>query len=586
MFFGLTRQVVLITLLPFLPASIYFFYKRRYYFLNYFKFNFKAILLCCFVISVYFVALNPAILGRHDNYFVMSGVNWQDTALHLSITQGLTQGNFPPQAPYFSGVPLSYYYFTDLHSAIIDIVYGKFFPRVFVYDNTLLAGVLTLTIYSLAFELSKNRKLACMSAFMGSFYGSFIFVKFFKEIFAEGKLREILVNNTYSMEYQKLFGMANMADYYLQNRSMMVGLPVVIIVIILAIYAFKKEKLNIVLLAGLLTATLVKFQFFCVLAAGVSFLIISTPFLKKAKFKFITKLKFITKFKFILRSYLLFTIPILIFYLIFGTRSVNGTSFFNLVKDTFHFGPWDSTKPLMWHIEFILLNLGLPFLITLVALVKAPKQIDKVLSLLALVFVVIPYLVTFTIAEGDMLKFFYFAAVPFSVITPIILDNMIKNKIIFNMVMVMVIFTSTFASVLTLGNSYLNKNFGYSLADYNVGVWIRNNTPQKSVFVTMPTIHSAPSDFGGRLRVISYTNWPYSHGYNIGDDDVFSRVSDVEAVYKTGEIANIKLKYNAQYIYYGEDESGQFPEAWELFDFNANLRLVYDQEGIKIYQII
>lgn len=574
MFFGLNRNVVLITFTPFLPLSLYFTYKLRADFLDYFKSNLKGLLVIFFIITIYFIALYPAILGRKDNYLVMSGVNWQDTALHLSITQSLSQGNFPPQAPYFSGAPLSYYYFTDLHSAIIGVAYNRFFPRVFVYDNALLAGVLALSLYSLAFEISKNRKLAMLSSFIGSFYGSLIFYKFFQEIINGGKIREILANNIYSMEYQKLFGMANMADYYLQNRPMMIGLPVVIITILLIINGFKKEKLATLLLGGLLTASLVKIQFFCILAGVVAFIILSISCLKKSKLKFLFK------------SSILFFIPILLFYLLFGIKSVNGLELVDLIKNTFRFGPWDSSKDFIWKIEFVFLNFGFPFIVTIASLLSKLRKDYKLISVAALIFVIIPFLVTFTIDGADMFKFFYFAIMLFAVITPFALRNILKNELGFRILITLIVVITTSASILTLGNSFYNKNLGYSLPDYNAGLWIRENTPQKSVFVTTTSIHSAPTDLAGRLRVISYTNWPYTHGFTTGSDNVFSRAEDVKLVYDTGDIDNIKLKYKTNYVFYGGEESSQFPDAWRLFDTNKNLKLIYSQDNIKIYEII
>ena len=102
----------------------------------------------------------------------------------------------------------------------------------------------------------------------------------------------------------------------------------------------------------------------------------------------------------------------------------------------------------------------------------------------------------------------------------------------------------------------------------------------------MPTVHSAPTDIGGRLRIISYINWPYSHGFNVGNDNVFSRVNEVTEVYKSGDIASVKLKYGAGYIYYSREERGQFPNADKLFERNKNLNLIYNQDGIEIYKII
>jgi uncharacterized membrane protein len=59
----------------------------------------------------------------------------------------------------------------------------------------------------------------------------------------------------------------------------------------------------------------------------------------------------------------------------------------------------------------------------------------------------------------------------------------------------------------------------------------------------------------------------------------------VTRVYETGDVTYIKLKYEAKYVYYGQDEKGQFPDAGKLFDSNKNLKLVYNQDGTKIYAI-
>ena len=39
--------------------------------------------------------------------------------MHLSIAETLNAGaNFPPEVPYFAGVPLTYHWFADFHAAI------------------------------------------------------------------------------------------------------------------------------------------------------------------------------------------------------------------------------------------------------------------------------------------------------------------------------------------------------------------------------------------------------------------------------------------------------------------------------------
>lgn len=574
--FGLGRLTVLLTLSPFLLFSVPLLIKRKSDFSEYFKSNKKGIFTALFMAVVYFIALYPAILGREDNYLVMSSVNWQDTALHMSITQNLTQGNFPPQAPYFSGQPLSYYYFSDLHSAIINLFYGEFFPRIFVLDNAFLAGVFTLTVYAFSSEVTKNKNLSAVSAFMATLFGSLIFTKFISSVLKGDKVLDLLRNNTYSMEYMQIFGMANMADYYLQNRPMMIGFLGVVMITVLSIYTHREKNIPTAFLSGIVTACLIQFQFFSVVACGLSFLflVVIGTIKKDAKFA--------------IKSLVAFSLPVLILYLILGVRTVNEASFLELLKRTFHFSPWSNIdRSSMWYFGFVMLNLGLPFIISLTSIFQK-RQIRslKNLTLLSLVFVLIPCIMTFTIAKEDMIKFFYFPAIISCVVSPIILKNVIKQEKMFLIAISILIFTTTFSSVLTLTNSFLNKNFGYSFAEYDAGLWIRKFTPFKSVFVTMPTIHSAPADFGGRLRIISYINWPYTHGFNIGKDNVFTRAQDVEEVYKTGDIEKIKLKYSPDYIYFGQEERQSYPTAGSYFDKHKNLIKVYSKDNIDIYRIL
>ena len=67
---------------------------------------------------------------------------------------------------------------------------------------------------------------------------------------------------------------------------------------------------------------------------------------------------------------------------------------------------------------------------------------------------------------------------------------------------------------------------------------------------------------------------------------MFSRVTDVTEVYTTGDIGLVRLKYGAKYVFYGRDERGQFPTIDKLFDRNKDIKLIYNQGGIKIYNII
>jgi uncharacterized membrane protein len=582
---GFSRYSIIVSFSLFVPLLIYVLKDITKTVGSYVRKHFPGLIGGIFIFVLFFSSLYPAIFTWHNGYIVMSSSNWQDTAMHMGIIESITQDNFPPQAPYYAGVPLTYYYFADFHSAILATLYGKFFPRVLVYDNPFFAFMFFLAIYTLSYELTRKKTISFLSAFTGSLFSSYMFVKFVSDLLINsGKIplvkniAQLLADHSYSMEYEQLFQMANFADYFLQNRPMMVGLPVVIAVTALLLYAFSKKNIRVILLGGIVAGLLIKFQFFAVVALTILFMIILFFYGKKLGIKL--SIKYL----------LVYSLPTIAFYLMFSNGSINNQSLVGLFKENFSLGPWERDKDLFWHLRFIISNFGAPLIIAAVVQIKKRLPRELVLiSILTWIFFLIPYSVRFTVYKGDMFKFFYFAAV-FSVIATFwFLGIAVKNKLLFITLAILIVITSTSSSFLTLANSVLNKNYAYSTAEYNAGIWIRANTPQRSVFATNPTVHCAVTQIGGRLRILSYINWPYSHGYNKGANNVFARLDDIKRLYTSCDEAEISLilaKYNVDYIYYGQDERGDFAQAESCFDTVSFLKKVYFREGISIYEVI
>lgn len=576
--FGFTREMLFGCFLLFLVPFAYILIKKKLKVAVGIENNWPIILIGILIYIAFFTALFPAIFRLYNEYFVMGGPNWQDTAMHLSIIQSLTQGNFPPQAPYFSGQPLSYYYFSDLHAAIVNTFYGKFFPQVLVMLNPFLATTFFFSVFALSYEITKKRIFSLISGVLAVFYGNFGFINVIKELVTKNtNYISVVTSNPFNFDEHYL-QMAPMADYFLQNRPMMVGLPSFVLVILLLLKTKETGRgfLPKLFTAGIITAALIRFQLFGFLASwiffGVRFLL--ELFLKRIKF---------THF---LKYLLFFGIPSIFVGLIFAFAKIESRTILDIFLDSFSWGPWQKHE-MIWYVYFLAANLGLGFVIYLLTpLFKRSRENVDLLPIYITSFIItaIPLILKFTIYEFDMLKFFYYLIPMVSVLLAFFYSKYKSVKLsIF--IFVVVALVSSLTSVNMLVHSYLNKNKGYSYQDYESGIWITENTPQKSVFVTMPTVHSAPTDIGGRLRIISYINWPYSHGFNTGEDNVFLRVKDVEVVYATGDTSSVKVKYGASYIFYGQDEESKFPLAAKFFDLNKNLVLVYNRGGIKIYKI-
>ncbi len=527
-----------------------------------------------FVYFIFLVALYPAIFKPLNGQFVMSGPNWQDTAMHMSIIESIAQGNFPPQAPYFSGVPLSYYYFVDFHSAIINTFFGQFFPRVLVYINPFFAMVFFLSMYNLSFHLTKNKRLAIVAAFLTVFFSNLGFVDFLKDLSNGMSIKTLLTTQGYG--YEDIFQMVPMSNYFLQNRPMMFGLPAIATVILYLFKFFEEKNLKYAIVISIVMAALYKFQLFGLLVCIVSILIASGVYFLAKK----STLKQTIKFIFICFSFLI------CLFLIFPNPQIGQRDLIAMFSESFKWGRWQEHSAL-WYMQFTFLNFGPTFVLATISVIS--KKVFKNINLIVIYIIMatlftIPLLMTFTIYASDMFKFFYYMIV-FVAILFVVFVSTFPKKLLPIMVTVLLI-VSTFTSFLNLTWSYLNKSAGYSQADYQVGIWIRENTLQKSVFIELPKVHSPAADIGGRLRIISYITWPHSHGFNVGDDNVFSRRDDVEYVYKTGDFTPAVKKYQAKYIFLGSDEKTTYPAAQAFFDTNQNLKKVYNSGTIKIYEIL
>lgn len=502
--------------------------------------------------------------------------------MHLSIVQNLSQGNFPPAAPYFSGWPLSYYYFSDFHAAILNVASSDFFPKSLVILNSFLVMTFFFSVFALSYQITKKKMISCLSAVMATLFGNLGFINLISKMFETGSGYISLVTSDAFNFDKNYIQMTPLADYFLQNRPMMVGLPSVVVVIFLLTNIVDSSNSNknyslTILTTGIITASLIRFQMFGVV---VSFLVFAVFVLLRL---FLKK----TKIKDLIRDMLIFILPGILIFTAFSLWQESGRSVFEIFLNSFSWGSWYG-KNISWYFGFFICNFGISFLIYILSFFfkKSWKKIEVLMIyFVSLALIGIPLIMKFTIYEFDMLKFYYYLVPLICVILAFFYSNL-KHKKISILILAVIVLVSSLTSVNMLFYSFLNKNKGYSLGDYDSGIWIIKNTPQRSVFVTMPTVHSAPSDIGGRLRIISYINWPYSHGFNVGSDNVFSRVKDVEFVYTTGDISLVKTKYNANYVFYGQEERNQFPSAYKLFDINKNLELVYNRDEVRIYKII
>ena len=478
---------------------------------------------------------------------VLTGSNWQDTPLHYEIPESINNGNFPPQIPYFSGVPLStYHYFVDFHTAIVENTFG-YLPQLLPFLNAVFIVIFALSIYALA--RGHGRRAAIISTVIAAFGWGFSYVGLFSALFNW----QVNTSNNYIYQYGQLFGLPTIFDNLLQQRPLLVGLPAFAVVLLLLKNTQDRRRLA---LAGIITGLVYPFHVVSFVCCFVAFFVAVLVDVKRLKVSHLA----------------VFLVPTaLALPFIFS-----GASAFHLLPSFDFVDTFVKVNPVVYYV----LNLGIPFLLALISFVKRGDWLLK--GTLILLFL-IPNLLVLTPNSWDMYKFFMFAWIPIAVLAGTLLARFPKRwgKVLAVVLILFSIFGSVSVVLYNVGTAYTAANWD----EYNLGLWVRDNTPQRSVFLTYYSIDTPATMIGGRLRVSSYFNWPYGQGIPFGD--IQKRNSDIDRAY-TGNATDLQqviVSYHVSYVYVGNDELRNYPACVEKFDGISWLQPVYSIGELHIYKI-
>jgi len=538
--------------------------------------NISGVLLCLGIALFTYFVLSKSVWVWQDNAIIMTGSNWQDTAMHYEIIESINNGNFPPQTPYFAGVPLSYHYFVDFHTAILENAFGSFFPRLIVFTNALFVFLFALSLYALG-SYVKGRRAGVYTTLLGTLGAGFSFLLFFSALFSG----QYDPTTNYMYEYGKFFTIPPIYDNLLQQRPQLIGLPT----LTATVYFFYKGSRSSLscssntgrrelALSGMLAGLLFPFH----ILAGLS-----AVFLCAVNFtrKVVTmRVKSTTNDAlYFLAFFLILVLPFLVQMLAGNEASPSLLELkppwaFEFVRD----GP----------VEFYVANLGMPFILALSSLIKKSLHphgffvASWIISMLAF-----PNLVSFTPNVWDMYKFFHYAWIAIALAAGCFLADLAishrqktsrKLRVLMPTAVVLLLVVSLFSSGLV---AVWNLSTSYTCADrgeFETGLWVREHTPERSVFLTWPWIHTPVSMIGGRLRVLGYVNWAYGHGL-----DFWGRVHDLERAYRgtSTETLEVAETYAVSYIYVGGEELKNAPECLKKFEGMPQLEKVYQDPSGK-----
>jgi hypothetical protein len=543
--FGYSREIIFFSFLAL--AVVYGLVKSRkkstYSFkdaLKMMRLNKALLLIFLLIFIISAVVLYRSVWFENDLGLIITGSNWQDTPLHYEIIESINNGNFPPEMPYYAGDSISYHYFVDFHTAILEKTYG-FLPKLLPFLNAAFILVFALSVYSLA--RVNGKRAAIFATLIATFGWGLSYIGLFSAL-TSGQFNPA---TNYMYQYNEFFVLPPIFDNLLQQRPMLVGLPV--FAFVLALLNDMEDK-NRVIIAGVVTGLLFPFHsvsFICAYAAYFVSLLLNSNYFKRH------------------HLYFLVSAVIALPFLVSSSSSASITFAplwaINFLKD----------NPVLFYI----VNLGVPFLLSFIFITKVKGTFLKIVFVMLFL---APNLISITPNSWDMYKFFIFAWVPIAVLSGAALTK-IRKSIALVLLLLSVLATAS-VIVYNVGTNFQAASWD----EYNLGMWVRSNTEEQAVFLTYYFIHCPPTMIGGRLRIASYVNWAYGHG--IPDDDVQKRFADVDIAYTGSEedLRQVIEAYNVTYIYVGTDELHNYPECVARFNSIDWLEPVYS-ESLRIYKV-
>jgi hypothetical protein len=500
---------------------------------------------------------------------ISGGSNWSDLGVHLSIAQTLNAGaNFPPEVPYFAGVPLTYHWFADFHAAILASAAGLFAVPAMIVQSAVLAGALALLVYSLARRLARcrhARRIGVLAAALAVFGGGMGYLLFVRDLFVEGQpALELIATHSYDNQWLTdwpYFRIPSvMGTGLLAHRATTAGLPILIGAVLLLVAGLPtarqrlagwRDRPWVIGLAGVLGALLAPFHFFFVPVfpmLALAWVLAGGRLLERGAPRNAVVL---------LAPYLL-ALP----FVVAPILQAAGSGSLQVVS------LWPSAPRddgLLAVVFFYLTNLGLPFVLALAALLVPGIRRRAFLAAWVIGLFLVPNVVQLSVIDFDMNKYFQAMWIGVAILAAWLIHRWPVTAI------VAVVALSAPSPLLVAGWTATSNLQVLSHSELNAAEWIAANTPPGAVFVTDGWVNS-PTDAAGRKRLTTFGPYVANLGYRPDE-----RISDVLTIYCGGDAevsARLMGEYGATHLV-----DGSRPQPCNApvdFSTSPEFELVYD----------
>ena len=237
---------------------------------------------------------------------------------------------------------------------------------------------------------------------------------------------------------------------------------------------------------------------------------------------------------------------------------------------------WESVPPDgPWGVLFFYAtNLGVPFLLALLALAlpRVPKR--GFLAIWVVTLFVVPNFVQVSAIGFDMNKYFQAMWIAVALLAAWLIRRWPAPAI------AAVLLVSVPSPLLVSAWTALNREVVLGWSEVAAADWIAANTPERSVFVTNGWLNS-PTDPAGRLRVLTFT--PYIANLGYSPDERYALVDRIYCHGTPGEAADLARSLGATYLLDTGPPRQCVPTT---FDGSPDWELAYDAGGVRIWHVV
>lgn len=509
------------------------------------------------------LVLDGALFHHIAGGWASGAANWSDFLLHVSIGASIQHGNFPPEAPFFAGQSLDYHWFGDFHAAVVSTSSGTPLTDVMALSTAIMTAALGLVIAELAWQLFKSMRAAVLAPILTVFAGGLGWIALFIDLAAKkGTLGQLLSTQQYDFNFNSTaFPMFHIPPLYevgiLVQRATAYGLPILAWCVLVVWCSATRSRSGLVL-GGIMAALSAPFNFY---AFPIIYLLIGLVLLQRHVWR---QPRWFADVVWLLLS-AVYAIPFLVVPYLHRVQSSHVQLVAGWQGAPYSEGP-------LGIIFFYATNLGIPFVLALVALVRRATPARWLLGGWLVALFVIPNVIQVSTTVLDSTKFFQLMWPAAALLAAWLMRDW-RTWIV-----VPVVAVSSLAGVAGAVWALDDSRIVLSDAQYAAAQWIAINTSDKAVFITSSFVNQ-PTDLAGRLRITGLDTYALEYGY-----DQSGRDADIHAIYCGGDrgAAAIMRKYGATYV---TSFGGLLQRRATDFSSSALFETVYSSGGVEIWHL-